>query len=103
MDDASPLISVSSCRSPVARVNVASGEGLLQCVFKPLFWGTSVSVARGELAKQCNLWQAVVLHPGDMTSPAQLGFQQGSLDAGDVCLLEDFHIGDVITPVDLEE
>ena len=56
----------------------------------------------GKLPKQGNLWQTVVLHPGDMASPAQFGLQQSGLNAGDICLLEDLHVSDIVTPVDLQ-
>ena len=102
MNGISPLVSVSSHRSPLAGIDVAAGEGLLQGVFESLPRGSSVAMTRGLLAKQGNLRQAVIFHPGDMSCPAQLGPQQSGLDAGDVSLLENFNIRDIVSPVDLE-
>lgn len=42
----------------------------------------------------------MILHPGNMSSPAQLGLQKHGLDASNLHLLKDFNIGDKVTPAD---
>ena len=70
VDDVAPGVAVSSQSRPLAVVNVAGTEGLLQGVFVSLLWCPSVTVASGKLAIQDYLGQAMIVHPGDMSCPA---------------------------------
>ena len=70
MDDVVPGVAVSSESRPLAMVNVAGTEGLLQRVFEALLWCPSVTVAGGKLAIQDYLGQAMIVHSGNMTCPA---------------------------------
>ena len=45
----------------------------------------------------------MIFHSGHVSCPAQLSLQQSGLDAGGVGSLENFDIGDMVTPVDVED
>ena len=45
----------------------------------------------------------MVFHPGDVTCPAQLVSQNHGLYTGEVGPLQDFYVGDVVAPVDLQD
>ena len=70
VDDVAPSVAVSSQSRPLAMVNMAGTEGLLQRVFEALLWCPSVTVAGGKLAIQDYLGQAMIVHSGNMTCPA---------------------------------
>ena len=49
------------------------------------------------------LGDAVVRHTGDVTCPSQLGLARDVGDAGEVCPLQNFCIGDFVLPADVKE
>ena len=43
----------------------------------------------------------MVFHPGYMSCPAKLCFEEHGLDAGNLSHFKDLNVGDEITPVDV--
>ena len=82
-----PGHTVSSKVKPLLVVDVAGGEQPLQAVLESLLWSPSLMMASGEFAKHYDLWKAMVLHSGNMTSPSELVFQDHGFDAGNFSLL----------------
>ena len=66
-DDVAP--GVSSQSRPLAMVNVAGTEGLLQGVLITFLWCPSVTVASGKFALQGYLGQAMITHSKDVPCP----------------------------------
>ena len=88
---------------PLAVVNVAGTECLLDGVFKTFLWCPSVTVASGEFTIQGYLGQAMVPHSGDMPSPSRLWLQQHGQYASNFCPIRDLSIGEVVIPINVED
>jgi hypothetical protein len=43
----------------------------------------------------------MVFHPGNMSCPAKLCFEEHGLDAGNLSHFKDLNVGDEITPMDV--
>ena len=71
VDCVAPGHTVSSKVRPLLVVHVAGGESLLQAVLQSLLWSPSLTMASGKFAKPDDLWEAMVFHSGNMTSPSE--------------------------------
>ena len=49
------------------------------------------------------LWDVVIGHAGDVACPSQLSLVHGGDDAREVCLFQDFRVGDFVLPADVEK
>ena len=45
----------------------------------------------------------MVFHPGDMSCPAKLCFEEHGLDASNLSHCKDLNVGDEITPIDVQD
>ena len=87
MDCVAPGHTVSSKVRPLPVVDVAGSERLLQAVLESLLRSPSLTMARGQFTEHDNLWEAMVFHSGNITSPLELVLQDHGFDAGNLSLL----------------
>ena len=103
MDSVPPTISIGSLGPPVSMVNTTERQRLFYPIFVALFGGPYISVTGRKFAKESDFRETVVIHTRDVTYPAQLRLENVSLDAVDICTLEDFIIGHIILPLNLQD
>jgi hypothetical protein len=53
--------------------------------------------------EECQLWEAVILHSGNMPSPTQVEFQEHCLNADALCNLQNLDVCNVVLPFDIED
>ena len=78
-----PGHTVSSKVRPLPVVDIAGSERLLES----LLCSFSLTMARGQFAEHEDVWEAMVIHSGNMTSPSELVLQDHGFDAGNLSLL----------------
>ena len=87
MNCVAPGHTVGSKFRPLPVVDVAGSERLLQVVLESLRRSPSITMARGQFAKQDDLCKAMIFQSGNMTRPSELVLQDHGFDTRNLSLL----------------
>ena len=87
MNCVAPGHTVGNKVRPLPVVDVAGSERLLHIVLESLRRSSSITMARGQFAKQDDLWKAMIFQSGNMTRPSELVLQDHGFDTGNLSLL----------------
>ena len=95
----SPVRSTGCLCCPLTVIDVACDEGPLQSVFVYFPRCPFVAMASGQFTIQYDFWYAMVFHPGDMSCPATLYFEEHGRYVGNLRHFKHLDVGDEVSPM----
>ena len=99
----SPFWSVHGIFLQVSRIDVAPLEIGFDRVLVPQFWSFLVSFAGLEFSVHQASRHPTLLHSNHVSNQSKLGLDDGGLYAGELNLIEDFQIGNMVLPPDFQD
>ena len=100
-DEAAPSWSVCGPCFPGIMVNAKVLQTIFEAIFEPLHWPSFRSLSFTEFAVKKLLWNSVVWHPSDMTSPSDPVLPQFCLDTGKTCPFQYLCVRNFVLPRDV--